>query len=87
MRTKVPAYQARLPKMGWQPAGGPGWPGARPTGTDPPREQEETAAGHLELIPWRGRRIPVPIRQVQLAAAERRGLADRAALIRQAMRS
>jgi len=24
VRTDVPAYQARLPKMGWQPAGEPG---------------------------------------------------------------
>ena len=24
VRTDVPAYQARLPKMGWQPGGGPG---------------------------------------------------------------
>ena len=59
--------------------------GAHPTGTDPPHEQEEAAAGHLELIPWRGRQIPVPSLKVQLAVAERRGLADRAALIRQAM--
>ncbi|MEV0408975.1 hypothetical protein [Actinoallomurus sp. NPDC050550] len=42
---------------------------------------------HLELIPWRGRRIRVPSLKIQLAVAERRGLADRAALIRQAMRS
>jgi hypothetical protein len=61
--------------------------GARPTGTDPPHEQEEAAAGHLEMVPWRGRRIPVPSLEVQLAVAERRQLADRAALIRQAMGS
>ncbi|WP_433178538.1 hypothetical protein [Actinoallomurus sp. CA-150999] len=61
--------------------------GACPTGTDPPHEQEEAAADHLELIPWRGRRIRVPSLKIQLAVAERRGLADRAALIRQAMRS
>jgi hypothetical protein len=61
--------------------------GARPTGTDPPHEQEEAAAGHLEMVPWRGRRIPVPSLEVQLAVADRRQLADRAALIRQAMRS
>jgi hypothetical protein len=59
--------------------------GARPTGTSPPHEQEEATARHLELIPWRGRQIPVPSLEVQLAAAERRGLADRAALIRQSM--
>lgn len=61
--------------------------GARATGTEPPHEQEEAAAGLLELLPWRGRQIPVPSLKVQLAAAERRGLADRAALIRQAMHS
>jgi hypothetical protein len=61
--------------------------GAHPAGTDPPHEQEEAAAHHLELVPWRGRQIPVPSLKVQLATAERRGLADRAALIRQAMRS
>jgi len=60
---------------------------AHPTGTEPPHEQEEAAAGHIELLPWRGRQIPVPSLNVQLAAAERRGLADRAALIRQAMHS
>jgi hypothetical protein len=61
--------------------------GAHATGTEPPHEQEEATAGHLELLPWRGRQIPVPSLSVQLAAAERRGLDDRAALIRQAMHS
>jgi hypothetical protein len=56
--------------------------GVHPTGSSPPHEQEEAAAGHLELIPWRDRQIPVPSLDVQLAVAERRGLADRAALIR-----
>jgi hypothetical protein len=81
---------------GWvADAGGRAWAGiliewlagARPTGTDPPHEQEEATAGHLELIPWQGMRIPVPSLDVQLAVAERRGLTDRAALIRQAMRT
>lgn len=59
--------------------------GAHPTGTDPPHEQEETAAAHLELVPWRGRRVLVPSLEIQLATAERRELADRAAMIRRAM--
>ena len=58
--------------------------GARATGTEPPDEQEEETVGHLELLPWRGRQIPVPSLKIQLAAAERRGLGDRAALIRTA---
>ncbi len=61
--------------------------GARATGTEPPHEQEEATAGHLELLPWRGRQIPVPSLEVQLAVAERLGLGDRAALIRQAKHS
>jgi hypothetical protein len=61
--------------------------GAHPTGLDPPHEQEESVADHLELVSWHGRQIPVPRLNVQLAAAERRGLADRATLIREAMQS
>jgi len=48
--------------------------GAHPTGASPPHEQEEAAADHLGLVAWRGRRIPVPHLEVQLAVAERRVL-------------
>ncbi|MGH8299893.1 MAG: hypothetical protein ACRET5_00325 [Steroidobacteraceae bacterium] len=61
--------------------------GAHPTGLDPPHEQDESVANHLELIPWHGHHIPVPRLEIQLAVAERMGLPDRVALIREAMRS
>lgn len=61
--------------------------GAHPTGTDPPHEQEDATADHLELVTWRGRQVPVPRLPIQLATAERRGLADRAAMVRRAMRA
>jgi hypothetical protein len=61
--------------------------GARPSGLHPPHEQEDAAEGHLELISWHGHQIAVPLLELQLAVAERRGLSARAALIREAMRS
>jgi hypothetical protein len=59
--------------------------GAHPTGLDPPTEQEPAAGAHLEVIRWRGRKVPVPQLEVQLAGAARRGLTQRGELIRRAM--
>lgn len=59
--------------------------GAHPTGLSPPHEQEPAAGEHLELVTWRGRSIPVPRLEVQLAVAAARGLDDRCTLIRHAM--
>ncbi len=59
--------------------------GAHPSGSYPPHEQEEAARRHLELVEWRGRRIPVPSLQLQLAMAQKRGLVGRAAVIRRAL--
>ena len=59
--------------------------GAHPTGLTPPHEQEPAAGNHLEMIAWRGRGVPVPRLQVQLAVAERRGLRRRSEQIRRAM--
>lgn len=59
--------------------------GAHPSGSDLPHEQEEDTRGHLELILWNGREIPVPSLDLQLAIAEQRGLDSRAALIRRAL--
>jgi hypothetical protein len=59
--------------------------GAHPTGLTPPSEQEPATAAHLEVIPWRGRGVPVPGLDVQLAVAERRGLTERVEMIRRAM--
>ena len=61
--------------------------GAHPSGHQPPHEQEDTAESHLEPVTWRGHQILVPRLELQLAVAERRGLADRVALIREAMGS
>ncbi|HWA66015.1 MAG TPA: hypothetical protein VG899_06545 [Mycobacteriales bacterium] len=58
---------------------------AHPSGADPPHEQEPAAGDHLEHVVWRGLTIPVPALALQLAVAERRGLPDRAELIRRAM--
>lgn len=58
---------------------------AHPTGLSPPHEQEPAAREHLELVTWRGRAIPVPRLEVQLAVAAARGLNGRCALIRHAM--
>lgn len=60
-------WLARRAPDGSQPA-----PRTGRSGRQPPRAD-----------PWRGRQLPVPSLAVQLAVAERRGLADRAALIRQ----
>ena len=43
------------------------------------------AAGRLEVVPWRGLELRVPPLELQLRAAERRGLDERARLIRQAL--
>lgn len=59
--------------------------GAHPTGLTPPSEQEPATRDYLELVPWRGRRVPVPRLEVQLAVTERRGLTARSELIRRAM--
>ena len=44
------------------------------------------AEAHLELVSWHGLPIAVPHLGLQLAVAERRGLSERAARIREAMR-
>jgi hypothetical protein len=59
--------------------------GAHPTGLIPPHEQEPAASDYLEMIGWRGRRVPVPRLEIQLAVAERRGLTHRSEQIRRAM--
>jgi hypothetical protein len=59
--------------------------GAHPAGSSPPHEQEPAAGEHLELVTWRGRSIPVPRLEVQLAVAAARGLDERCTLIRHAM--
>jgi len=59
--------------------------GAHPTGSSPPHEQEPAAGEHLELVTWRGRSIPVPRLEVQLAVATARDLDERCTLIRHAM--
>ncbi len=59
--------------------------GAHPTGRTPPHEQEPAAAAHLEQISWRGRIVPVPELQLQLAVAQRRGLQERCELIYRAL--
>jgi len=43
------------------------------------------AEARLETIEWRGHALRVPPLELQLASAERRGLAERAALIRKAL--
>ena len=60
---------------------------AHPTGLTPPHEQEPAAAAHLETVSWRGRVIPVPSLELQLAVASRRGLNERCDLIRRAIAS
>jgi hypothetical protein len=59
--------------------------GVHATGTSPPHEQEPAAGEHLETIQWRGRAVQVPVLELQLLVAERRGLDDRVHLIRSAM--
>jgi hypothetical protein len=48
-----------------------------------PHEQGPVARGRLETVCWRGRTIPVPPLDLQLAVTERRGLSGRAAKIRE----
>lgn len=57
-----------------------------PGGLDPPHEDEDATEAHLELVSWHGLPIAVPHLGLQLAVAERRGLSERAARIREAMR-
>jgi hypothetical protein len=57
------------------------------TGLTPPHDQKPAASAHLERVVWRGRVVPVPKPELQLAVAERRGLPDRCQLIRQALAS
>jgi hypothetical protein len=52
-----------------------------------PHEQGSAAAHRLETVDWRGRQVLVPPLDLQLAVAQRRGLHDRVALIRQALDS
>jgi hypothetical protein len=59
--------------------------GVHPTGVSPPHEQEPAADEHLEAVQWRGRTVLVPVLELQLLVAERRGLGDRVHLIRSAM--
>jgi hypothetical protein len=59
--------------------------GVHATGASPPHEQEPAAAEHLEAIQWRGRAVRVPVLELQLLVAERRGLDARVHLIRSAM--
>lgn len=59
--------------------------GAHESGCEPPHEQEDAAESHLEVVTWRGHQIRVPPLELQLAVAKRRGLAERADLIRAAM--
>lgn len=51
-----------------------------------PHEQGPRVADSIESVDWRGYRVPVPPLSAQLAACERRGLAERVALIRAAIR-
>jgi hypothetical protein len=52
-----------------------------------PHEQGPFIASHLETVQCQGHRIQVPPLSAQLRVCERRGLADRATLIRAAMAS
>jgi hypothetical protein len=51
-----------------------------------PHEQGPFVADRIEEVRWRGHDVPVPPLAVQLRTCERRGLTDRAALIRAALR-
>jgi hypothetical protein len=50
-----------------------------------PHEQGMAARARLETVSWRGWEVRVPPLDLQLTIALRRGLADRAAMIREAM--
>jgi hypothetical protein len=52
---------------------------------DDPHEQGPFVAGRLETVRWRGHDVRVPPLDVQLRVCERRGLTERAALIRAAL--
>jgi hypothetical protein len=52
---------------------------------DDPHEQGPFVAGRLETVRWRGHDVRVPPLAVQLRTCERRGLTERAALIRRAL--
>jgi hypothetical protein len=53
---------------------------------DDPQEQGPFVADRIETVRWRGVDIPVPPLSAQLRSCERRGLTERAALVRAAMR-
>jgi hypothetical protein len=59
--------------------------GTHPTGSKPPHEQEPDAANWLHEHVWQGMPIAVPDLTLSLAIAEKRGLTDRAQLIRRAV--
>jgi hypothetical protein len=63
------------------------WVGGVTTEADQPTASDfgPTAARQLEAVDWRGPTIRVPPLPLQLAVSERRGLAERAALIRAAL--
>jgi hypothetical protein len=52
-----------------------------------PHEQGPYIADAIEVVEWRGHRVPVPPLDAQLRTCERRGLDERAALIRAALRA
>jgi hypothetical protein len=52
---------------------------------DDPHEQGPFVADRIEKVHWRGHDVPVPPLSVQLRTCERRGLTERAALIRAAL--
>ena len=60
---------------------------AAPAVESAPNEFGRWAADRLETIQWRGYQLHVPRLDVQLAVALQRGLTDRAAMIRELMRS
>jgi hypothetical protein len=73
---------------------GRAWMGARvewvgdvlPTVDQPyPADFGPTAVAQAVTVPWRGYQVPVPPLELMLAVTERRGLAQRAEAIRQAM--
>jgi hypothetical protein len=50
-----------------------------------PHEQGPFVADRIETVRWRGHDVPVPPLSASLRACERRGLTERAALIRAAL--
>ncbi|GLY90353.1 hypothetical protein [Actinoallomurus iriomotensis] len=55
---------------------------ATPAAEAVPNEFGRRAAASLETVVWRGRRVRVPPLDLRLAVARRRGLTDRAEVIR-----